>query len=323
MPNQPQTLASDITFEQWRHSGYYFRYAQYDIFYRYHLNLDSEKPNLLLLHGSPTASMDWHKVWGSLSQHFNLITLDFLGYGSSDKPKNHNYTIMEQANLCEFLMQKLKLTQCSVIAHDYGATVLQELLARQNTHQLNITINQAVILNSGIFIEGNQPMLIQRLMIGPLFSLIGALNNRWMFRIGWQRLFYHTLSTDAFNEVWRMICYKQGRSLLPKLQRYLFERLEYRDRWRNALIHAQQPLLYICGDFSPVSGEATRKYYERHMPHQRTIALNVGHYPHLEAPDLVVSHSVAFLNTPTRLCCMRAQTICCNRFRRIPRLKTW
>ena len=42
---------------------------------------------LLCLHGFPTSSFDWYKVWPDLKLNFNrIIAPDLLGFGFSDKP---------------------------------------------------------------------------------------------------------------------------------------------------------------------------------------------------------------------------------------------
>ena len=44
---------------------------------------------LLLIHGFPTASWDWHKVWQPLAARYRLIACDMLGFGYSAKPRAH------------------------------------------------------------------------------------------------------------------------------------------------------------------------------------------------------------------------------------------
>lgn len=43
---------------------------------------------------------------------------------------DHEYSIMEQADIAEELLKKLKITQVHLLSHDYGDTVALELLAR-------------------------------------------------------------------------------------------------------------------------------------------------------------------------------------------------
>jgi pimeloyl-ACP methyl ester carboxylesterase len=43
-------------------------------------------PTVLMLHGFPTWSYDYAEVASDLARDHDVITLDFLGYGASDKP---------------------------------------------------------------------------------------------------------------------------------------------------------------------------------------------------------------------------------------------
>ena len=58
-------------------------------------------PTLLLLHGFPTWSYDYADVASDLARDHDAITLDFLGYGASDKPNPYEYSVAESADIVE------------------------------------------------------------------------------------------------------------------------------------------------------------------------------------------------------------------------------
>jgi pimeloyl-ACP methyl ester carboxylesterase len=43
---------------------------------------------------------------------------------------NHTYSIIEQADIGEALLESLAVTKVHILSHDYGDTVALELLAR-------------------------------------------------------------------------------------------------------------------------------------------------------------------------------------------------
>jgi pimeloyl-ACP methyl ester carboxylesterase len=43
------------------------------------------------------SSHDWAKVAPALAERFELLALDFLGFGASDKPSDYAYSLGEQA----------------------------------------------------------------------------------------------------------------------------------------------------------------------------------------------------------------------------------
>lgn len=55
-------------------------------------------PQIVMLHGFPTWSYDWAAVASDLEADHEVTTLDFLGYGASDKPNPYEYTATEGAD---------------------------------------------------------------------------------------------------------------------------------------------------------------------------------------------------------------------------------
>lgn len=58
-------------------------------------------PTMTLLHGFPSSSHDWAAVLPALAERNSLVLFDFLGFGASQKPADHDYSIHEQADLVE------------------------------------------------------------------------------------------------------------------------------------------------------------------------------------------------------------------------------
>ena len=102
---------------------------------------------------SPTSSWDWQPIWETLSDKYRLIAVDMLGFGFSDKPDNKLYSIHLQADLVEALIEARQLKQFHVLAHDYGDTVAQELLARQLEGSGSGEWLSCCFLNGGLFPE--------------------------------------------------------------------------------------------------------------------------------------------------------------------------
>ena len=98
-----------------------------DIAYR----MGGNGPALLLLHGHPQTHMIWHKVAGTLAQHFTVIAADLRGYGDSGKPdddaEHFNYAKRTMAADMAELMSALGFERFKVLAHDRGARVAHRL----------------------------------------------------------------------------------------------------------------------------------------------------------------------------------------------------
>lgn len=258
---------------------------------------DDSKPWLLLIHGFPTSSWDWSALWKPLAAHFRLIAADMLGFGLSDKPKTISYSILAQADLQEALLAQAGVAEAHVLAHDYGDTVAQELLARQNEGSLSFLIKSICFLNGGLFPEQHRARRVQKLGLSPLGPLMSLLMSRARLRASLDEIFGAATKAgdDEIDAHWALMNMKGGRFVFHKLLRYIPERIEHRERWVGALKEAKVPLRLIDGGADPVSGAHLYDYYRTQIPNADAVLLHeIGHYPQTEAPGEVLRHFLEF-----------------------------
>ncbi|CAD2224382.1 Mesoderm-specific transcript homolog protein (fragment) [Pseudoalteromonas sp. 3J6] len=208
------TIITD-SLESWHKSQSTFKFQGYEI--GYHVQGKQDAPCLLLIHGYPTASWDWHNQWAALTQHFKVFTLDMLGFGFSDKPQNVTYTINMQADLLTYFLKVLNVKAAHILSHDYGDTVAQELLARSNLNEPHaIKIQSVCFLNGGLFPETHKPVLLQKLLFSPIGALKSRLANYKSFKRNFDNMCSIPLAEKGLNELWQLIEYKQGRPVMAK-----------------------------------------------------------------------------------------------------------
>lgn len=284
--------------ETWRAAGSHFDYRGHRIFYR---DSGSAKPALLLIHGFPTASWDWHPLWGALVSQFRLIAPDMIGFGYSAKPRRYGYTIHDQADLHAALCAQLGVTEAHVLAHDYGVSVAQELLARHQAGEAALRLRSICFLNGGLFPETHRPRAVQKLLLSPLGPLVSRLMNEKGFRKSFSAVFGpktqpSELELKAF---WSLIAENHGQRVMHELIRYILDRRQHRERWLKAMQMTRVPLRVINGPEDPVSGAHMVKRYRELIPAPDTISLpGIGHYPQVEAPRAVLD---AFFKFHSRL----------------------
>lgn len=281
------------TLQEWQKTGDYGLFRGHRVFYR----VCGEGEPLLLVHGFPSASVDWKPVWPLLKDKFQLIAPDFLGFGFSDKPQDFDYTISAQADLVAELAVHLNLRKVHILAHDYGDTVAQELLARHLEGSLNFEICSVTLLNGGLFPETHKPLLIQKLLMSPIGSLLAKFMNQQKFINSLQKICSDGMTADVIDDLWQLLEHKNGRAVVPQLIYYMQERRDHRERWVGALEQANAmalPLHLIDGVIDPISGQHLVARYRELLPEANVTELSeVGHYPQIEAPQAVVS---AFLH---------------------------
>jgi pimeloyl-ACP methyl ester carboxylesterase len=287
----------NLSIEQWRERGRLSRLLGREIFCVDSGELD--KPGILLIHGFPTSSWDWAPIWSVLDESHRLVALDMLGFGFSEKPNPHTYSIMEQADLCEALVADHKLDSFHVLAHDYGDTVAQELLARQNEGKGLGRWLSLCLLNGGLFPETHRARMSQKLLLSPLGPLINKLNSKRMFDRSISALFGPDTqpSRDELDGFWRLINYNGGRHGFHNLITYMTDRKTHRERWVNALQDSVVPLGLINGSVDPISGaHMVRRYREVVSRDHFIVELpRIGHYPQVEAPVEVAEAYLRFL----------------------------
>lgn len=282
-----------MTLKNWRDEAAAFTYKSHSIFFKE----AGTGETLLLIHGFPTASWDWHLLWPALIEQYHVIAPDMLGFGFSDKPRNYPYSILDQADMLEQLLKEKHITTINVLSHDYGDTVAQELVARFNDRQKKgeegLQITRLCLLNGGLFPETHRPLLVQKLLMSPIGFMAARLFNRKKLGKNFKRIFGpNTQPTEReLDDFWTLIEGKGGRYVFHLLIRYMSERERYRERWVRALQHTTISIRLINGLADPISGAHMVKRYKELIPSPDVVELEgIGHFPLIEAPSEVLKY---------------------------------
>jgi pimeloyl-ACP methyl ester carboxylesterase len=279
--------------EDWAAGGHDIDWQGNRIFVR----AAGDGPDVLLIHGFPTASWDWHRITAALEARHRVIAFDMIGFGLSAKPRDFGYRIAAQADIAEAVLAHFGVSRCRVLAHDYGDTVAQELLARQNEGNCAWALDRLCLLNGGLFPETHRPVLVQTLLASALGPLVARAMSFGRFAASMNRICAKPLAKDELEAMWRLIGREDGTRVMPRLIGYMAERRRYRERWVGALIATRIPVRLIVGMEDPVSGAHMADRYRELVPRPDVVELRgVGHYPQIEAPLAVVEAALAFLD---------------------------
>ena len=284
----------------WRAGGHYFTHRGRRIIYR----RNGSGPVLLALHGYPTSSYDFHAVWPGLTARFDVIAVDLLGFGFSEKPKRRPYSVFEQADILEDLLGRLGVGEVHILSHDYGDTITQELLARRREGRPRTPeIRSVAFANGGLFLKAQNLTIIHRLFRSPLGVPAEPVVVEPLFDLVMKGLLAESTEDRVdLHALWQTLRYNGGTFVLHDAIQYLDERDEYEARWTNTLADTPAPLALIYGPEDRVSGETIARRFREVAPGGRLWRLDgVGHYPHLEAPGRFLAAFHAFhdgLGTP-------------------------
>jgi pimeloyl-ACP methyl ester carboxylesterase len=249
---------------------------------------DLDAPAVTWLHGFPMSSWDWAKLHAALGPGRRDVSLDFLGFGASEKPRRHDYSLLEQADLVEAVWRARRVTRTALVAHDYGVSVAQELLARRGAGELSVELTEAVFLNGGLFPALHRPTRIQKLLAGPGGWLLARQMRASTFVRSYRGVLAQPPPDEELREHWRAFSHDDGHGNAHLLLGYMAERRQHERRWVGALIDADLPKCFIWGPEDPVSGAHVVHELRARLPDARIEVLaSVGHAPHMEVPEQV------------------------------------
>jgi len=284
-----------VTVEEWRELGTTFDWRGHRIFHR----IEGEGEPLLLVHGFPTASWDWARLWPALVTRYRVLALDLIGFGLSAKPRDFAYSIMAQADLIAALLERERTTRYRLVAHDMGVTVAQELLARQRDPSAP-QIVAACLLNGGLFPETHRALPTQKLLASPIGFLVARFVRYAAFAKSMRRIWgTHPIGDAELRAMWQLVTAANGQLVLPKLLGYMAERRRHRERWIGAIVDPPAPVRLINGLADPVSGAHMIARYRELVSNPNVVELpGVGHYPQVETPEQVLAAILAHFGLP-------------------------
>jgi pimeloyl-ACP methyl ester carboxylesterase len=262
----------------------------------------ADGPVATYLHGYPSSSLDLAPVAGILADTSRLLTLDLPGFGASAKPTDHRYSIHAAADAVEVLWASKAIDRTVLVAHDYGASVGQELLARRADGALGVDVIAVVWMNGGVYPDLHRPTAGQQMLLDPDHGAeLAAAVTEEMFTEGIRGTWgaRRELPADDVHEMWCSMDERGGVALMHDLLHYVADRREHEARWREALESFDRPTWFVWGDLDPVSGAHMIERVEQRVPGARVVRLaDVGHWPPLEAPDVVAAAMADALGLP-------------------------
>ena len=231
---------------------------------------------ILLLHGNPAWSFLYRKIIAGLRDEFRCVALDYPGYGMSSAPAGYRFTPREHSAVLERFVDRLRLTELTLMVQDWGGPV-------------------------GLGLAGRRPELVRRLVIGNTFAWplnsefrvrmfsalmggpIGRTLNRRLMLV--PRVFFaRGLAQEPPREVldlyfapWRDPARRAPAAIGPK---QLIAASDYlKEVEANLPKIADRPALIVWGTKDFAFRESERKRFEATFPNHRTILYdNASHF---------------------------------------------
>ena len=273
--------------EAWRREGTFEEVLGRRLFV--HRQTGAGGPTLLFLHGFPSSSYDWRALL-ELRGGEPTLAFDFLGFGLSEKPRDHVYTLAWQADATEELVRRAGSPPVFLVAHDMGTSVATELMARELRGELGIELAGALLFNGSMLLHLASPTLGQRLLRSRLGPLFARLTSERGFRFQFARIFSpeHPLSAEEAADQWALVAHNGGAAVAHRTIHYMEERERFTERWHGAIRDWPGSLTLAWGLRDPVATTAVLDGLRALRPGVTAIELpDAGHYPQIECPERI------------------------------------
>ncbi len=247
---------------------------------------DGPREGVVVLHGFPTSSYDWRQALQRFGRGRRVVLLDFPGYGLSEKPDDFSYSLLEQAEVVELVLDSLGVERAHLLAHDMGTSVAAELLARRERGLLSFDARSLLLTNGSVYPELAVLTPSQKILRTPMAPLFTKLSSERVFRWQMRKILGVQVEERELSEMWAQMQYRDGRRLLPRLIGYVDERYRFWNRWIGALRRLALPVQLLWGPLDPVAVPAIAERLLREVPGAELERLDgLGHYPMLEDPE--------------------------------------
>jgi pimeloyl-ACP methyl ester carboxylesterase len=231
------------------------------------------------------------------------LAFDFLGFGLSEKPADHEYTLAWQADLAEELVRRAGGGPVFAVAHDMGTSVATELMARDLRGELGIELSGVLLFNGSILLHRARPTWGQHLLRSRAGPLAARVTSRPFFLRQFSGLFSpdHPLTPEEAEDQWALITHDGGHRIAHRTIAYMDERERHAERWHGAVAAWPGPLSFAWGMLDPVARPAVLAGLRELRPAAPVTELpRLGHYPQIEAPGEVVAALEAALSGSAR-----------------------
>jgi pimeloyl-ACP methyl ester carboxylesterase len=241
---------------------------------------------VVFIHGAPGSAVDWHPLLGEVGAFARALAFDLPGFGSASKPARWDYSPDAFATFVAAALSELGVTRAHLVVSDLGGSAGLHWAAA-HPH----AFASAVLIDTGVLI-GYRWHLLARLHRLPLIGTAVAAGGRIGLR-GAMRLYGAKLPGETIARWTRDFDWGSRRAMV---RFYRAAPASDLPRLVPALSRLDRPALVVWGErdrFVPV--EQAERQRESFPNAEIEILAGVGHYGHVEAPELVAERVCPFL----------------------------
>jgi pimeloyl-ACP methyl ester carboxylesterase len=247
---------------------------------------------LVLVHGITTSSFIWDGLLPRLGARHDVIAVDLLGTGDSDRPVPSDCSLSAHARRLVAFLVKLGLTKVHLVGHDIGGGVVQIVAVRHAQR-----ISTLGLVNSvGYDYWPVQPIVAFRTPI--LRQLAMASLDLGMLRLILRRAVYRSerITPEIFERIRNEIAVPDARRAFLNSTRCLNN--SDLTAIAGGLRDLKIPVLIVRGERDLFLSPAIAERLSREIPTSRPVKVpDGGHFIQLDEPEIlakaILEHTLA------------------------------
>jgi pimeloyl-ACP methyl ester carboxylesterase len=255
------------------------------------------KPALVCVHGFPTSSIDFYALTEELGAEFDIFTLDFPGYGLSDKPPEpYIYSLYDDARLLVHAITGVwKLTDYRMVTHDRGSSVAMIALDMLTSRDPDAGPADVVMTNANIYLPlANLTAFQTALLDDATGRATAAATTPEMLAAGLGASTFmprRNLDDPEVAALAKCFAHNDGIRVLPDTIKYLHERAADETRWLEALSESETNLTLVWGVHDTVAplrvpNHVWQRYLKNKPGRNRYwVVPTADHYLQCDAPE--------------------------------------
>ena len=256
---------------------------------------------ILLLHGFPSSSREFDTLIPFLAIHYHVIAPDYPGFGLSDAPpvSSYAYTFDHLAETMSTLLDKLRISRCTMYIHDYGAPIGFRMIVAHPGLLERLIVQNGNIYQAGL---GSKWAKIAEYWKNPK-AHPEVLDAFLSFEATRERHIAGTTHPARYNpDTWNDEYVGLSRPGQREIQGALL--YDYRTnvasyfKWQGWLREHRPPTLVVWGEHDPSFIAAGAEAFRQDVPDAQVHLLDAGHFALDEQTDRIADLILQFMSGP-------------------------